>query len=78
MSVQFDLDSDPSTRLVTGLPTSVYGMNDSQKYMKELAPEVLNEEPYCPFKADVYQVGYHLWESFLVSFPSAQIALPLT
>jgi hypothetical protein len=66
MSVQFDPELDPATRLVTGLPTAIYGMNDAQRYGKELAPESLKEAPYCPFKADVYQVGWCLCEFFCV------------
>ena len=43
----------------------VYGVNDDQCYAKEIAPEILlnvNEggPAFCPFKADVWQVGMHL------------------
>lgn len=68
LAVQFDADSDPSTRtrLVQGLPTAAWG-HTSQDYLKELAPESLKEEPYCPFKADVYQVAFCSAEVFCAS-----------
>ncbi|ORY73227.1 kinase-like domain-containing protein [Leucosporidium creatinivorum] len=63
LSVQFDADSEPSSRLVRGIPTAAWG-HTSQDYRKEVAPESLEEEPYCPFKADVFQVGFCAYEIF--------------
>lgn len=65
LSVQFDPDSDPATRLVTGIPPARYGQDD-QTYNKDLPPEALDDQPYCPFKADVFQVGYCVGEPLQV------------
>jgi hypothetical protein len=54
-SVCFDPASDLSTRLVTGLPISTMG--DPSKYGREKAPEMLSDNPYCPFRTDVWQLG---------------------
>jgi hypothetical protein len=67
LAVQFDSTSDPSTRLVRGIPISTYGIDDGQEYLKQIAPEALEDEPYCPFKADVFQVGWYLCELVVVS-----------
>lgn len=64
-AIQFDADSEPSTRLVKGVPITQLGLG-AQDYRKELAPEALGDEPYCPFKSDVYQVGYCSIEIFCV------------
>jgi hypothetical protein len=66
LSVMFDPQSDPASRLVMGIPSACYG-HTSQDYGKELAPEALEDAPYCPFKADVFQVGFCLREIFAVS-----------
>ncbi|KAJ3826933.1 kinase-like domain-containing protein [Lentinula raphanica] len=51
MAVQFSPDSDPATRMVTGppLPWDIY--------RRPAPPEMKSDLPYCPFKADVWQVG---------------------
>ena len=59
----FDYDSDPSTRVVSGLPTK--GLLG--KYGRDVAPEMLSEEPYCPFRTDVWQLGRMFLRSFQVS-----------
>lgn len=70
-SVQYAADSDPSTPLVQGVPIAVWGLTD-QDYLKQLAPEALKPEPYCPFKSDVYQVGFCSLENFCASPPSSR------
>ncbi|EJD51266.1 hypothetical protein AURDEDRAFT_159672 [Auricularia subglabra TFB-10046 SS5] len=56
LSIQFAPDSDPETRLVTGIPIARYGAI-AEEYLKPLAPEARLDTPYCPFKADIYQIG---------------------
>ncbi|KAJ3786710.1 hypothetical protein GGU11DRAFT_744173 [Lentinula aff. detonsa] len=50
-AVRFSPDSDPASRTVTGppLPWDIY--------RRPPPPEMQSELPYCPFKADVWQVG---------------------
>ncbi|KAJ4000503.1 hypothetical protein F5050DRAFT_1837558 [Lentinula boryana] len=50
-AVQFTPDSDPASRTVTGppLPWDIY--------RRPPPSEMRSELPYCPFKADVWQVG---------------------
>jgi len=54
LAVTFDPDSDPSSRVVTGLPTA--GVRPGE-YGRDIAPEMLLENPYCPFRADIWQLG---------------------
>jgi hypothetical protein len=54
LAITFDTDSDPSSRVVTGLPTA--GVRPGQ-YGRDVAPEMLSESPYCPFRADIWQLG---------------------
>ncbi|EJD43938.1 hypothetical protein AURDEDRAFT_166993 [Auricularia subglabra TFB-10046 SS5] len=58
LSVQFAPESDLETRLVSGVPIARYG-GTAEQYGKHLPPEALLDIPYCPFKADMYQVGMH-------------------
>jgi hypothetical protein len=53
-AVTFDPGSEPSSRLVTGLPSD--GLRTG-KYERDPAPEMLSEAPYCPFLADMWQLG---------------------
>ena len=62
----FDYDSDPSMHVVSGLPTK--GL--LEKYGREVAPEMLSEEPYCQFWTDVWQLGQMFLRSFQVSLNS--------
>ncbi|KAK0442409.1 hypothetical protein EV421DRAFT_1950605 [Armillaria borealis] len=55
MAVCFDKDSDPATRKITGLHNLRVGRIG--QYAREYAPEMLTNEPYCPFKADVWYLG---------------------
>ena len=53
-AVTFDPDSEPSSRTVTGLP--ITGIR-SGEYARKPAPEMLSGDPYCPFRADIFQLG---------------------
>ena len=53
-AVTFEPNSEPSSRTVTGLP--VTGIR-SGEYARKPAPEMLTGAPYCPFRADIYQLG---------------------
>jgi hypothetical protein len=65
-SVDFEPSSEPSTRLVTGVPTGA--MFEASKYGRIKAPEMLFDKPYCPFKTDVWQVGRMYIERCAVRF----------
>lgn len=54
LAVCFDEDSHPSTRLVKCLP--ITGKIEDE-YSRDAAPEMLLDAPYCPFRADVWQLG---------------------
>ena len=53
-SIKFSLDSDPAERLVVGPP----GGLTTDEYNKPLGPEAFGTTPYCPFKMDVFQLGW--------------------
>ncbi|KAF8998177.1 hypothetical protein BDZ89DRAFT_970119 [Hymenopellis radicata] len=53
-SIQFSADCPEDQRKVVGPPL------DSPHYGAPMPPEGLNGEPYCPFKADVWQLGCYL------------------
>lgn len=56
LGFSFDENSDPSSRLITGLPLTVSGR--AGPYGRPTAPEMLKPDvPYCPFRADVWQLG---------------------
>ncbi|KAF8523035.1 kinase-like domain-containing protein [Gautieria morchelliformis] len=63
LAVCYERDSHPSTRVVSGLPTK--GLLG--KYGRAVAPEMLSEQPYCPFRADVWQLGSMFLRCFQVS-----------
>ncbi|KZV89226.1 hypothetical protein EXIGLDRAFT_771940 [Exidia glandulosa HHB12029] len=63
LSVQYSPSSDPASRRVVGHPSARYG-DDIEIYGKALAPEARLDEPYCPFKADVYQLGQEILLTF--------------
>jgi hypothetical protein len=58
----FDPESKPESQLATGLPFA--GLRTG-KYGRDPAPEMLSEAPYCPFRADIWQLGHmfliYLW-----------------
>jgi hypothetical protein len=53
-AVTFEPDSEPSSRTVTGLPITGIRIGE---YGRKRAPEMLSEAPYCPFRADIWQLG---------------------
>ena len=64
LAITFDPHSDPSSRVVTGLPT--IGLGPGQ-YGRDIAPEILSESPYCPFRVDIWQLGKMFKSNFGVS-----------
>jgi hypothetical protein len=63
LAVCFEPQSEPSARRVVGFPTK----NLRGKYGRDAAPEFLTDEPYCPFRADVWQLGNLFGRCFGVS-----------
>lgn len=53
-AVTFDPESDPATRKVVGLP--IDGLRTGN-YARDIAPEMRTKESYCPFRADIWQMG---------------------
>ncbi|KAF8904198.1 kinase-like domain-containing protein [Mucidula mucida] len=53
-SIQFSADCPEDQCKVVGPPV------DSPHYVVPVPPEGQDGEPYCPFKADVWQLGYYL------------------
>jgi hypothetical protein len=67
-AVTFDADSEPSSRVMSGLPLT--GIRAGQ-YARDIAPEMLSGSPYCPFRADIWQLGTMFMSCFDVSHHSA-------
>jgi hypothetical protein len=61
-AVVYDADTPAEQRLVTGLP--VDASTRKGQYGRVPAPEMLTGERYCPFAADVFQLGVHFDEYF--------------
>jgi hypothetical protein len=74
LAVCYEHDSDPSTRVVSGLPTK--GLHG--KYGRAVVPEMLSEEPYCPFRADVWQLGKMFLRCFQVSLDTLSLTVDST
>lgn len=56
MGLSFDANSNPSSRLITGIPYTASGRPGT--YGRPIAPEMKKSDvPYCPFRADVWQLG---------------------
>ncbi|KZS87782.1 hypothetical protein SISNIDRAFT_419173, partial [Sistotremastrum niveocremeum HHB9708] len=72
LSVMFSPDSDPASRKIVGHPLTRIGV-DPAKYGRELVPEMSNDEPYCPFRADMWQFGNMLGHMFEVGFSCSDI-----
>ncbi|KAI0316829.1 hypothetical protein OF83DRAFT_1172513 [Amylostereum chailletii] len=58
-AIRFHPESDAATRTVTGVP-----FTNVEAYRREAPPEMRSGKPYCPFKADIWQLG----STFLCSF----------
>ncbi|KZT41920.1 hypothetical protein SISSUDRAFT_1126085 [Sistotremastrum suecicum HHB10207 ss-3] len=69
LCVRFTPESEPASRKIVGIPVERIGVHPSD-YGRELAPEMALSEPYCPFKADMWQFGSMLYYMFQ---PSAEI-----
>ncbi|KZW01497.1 hypothetical protein EXIGLDRAFT_829973 [Exidia glandulosa HHB12029] len=63
LSVHYSPSSDPTSRRVVGHPTARYG-HSIDTYGKALPPEALLDEPYCPFRADIFQLGQEILYEF--------------
>ncbi|EIM86144.1 uncharacterized protein STEHIDRAFT_157651 [Stereum hirsutum FP-91666 SS1] len=56
IGLSFDENSDPFSRLITGIPWTASGREGT--YGRPIAPEMTKPDvPYCPFRADVWQLG---------------------
>lgn len=51
-AVAFPDNSDPTERLVVGLP-----FPPELPYERPLPPELILVDPYCPFRLDIWQLG---------------------
>jgi hypothetical protein len=73
-AICFEENSDPSDRLVSGIPIHPLPI---EKYGRIPAPEMLSGRPYCPFKCDVWQMGMLFCDTFNVcdTFTSFQCRL---
>lgn len=69
LSTQFPEDSTPDQRVVTGLPLLRHGYDHPDDYGRDIAPEMLLDAPYCPFKTDIFQLGKVFLSHFRASHP---------
>ena len=67
LSVRFSEDSRVEDRVVTGLPIRRLGSDDPDDYGRDIAPEMLSDAPYDPFKTDAFQIGIMFHNYFRVS-----------
>ena len=65
-AVKFAPDSKPDERTVSGLPVLKRGVDHPDDYGRDLAPEMVTQESYDPFKADVFQLGAMFYDKFYV------------
>ncbi len=65
-AVRFAPDSKPEDRKVSGLPILKRGYDHPDDYGRDLAPEIVTQESYDPFKADVFQLGTMFRDKFHV------------
>jgi hypothetical protein len=68
-SIRFSEDSTPEQRVVTGIPILRNGFDHPDDYGRDIAPEMLLDQPHCPFKSDIFQLGKVLLTHFHASFP---------
>ena len=66
-SIRFPEDSRIEDRVVTGLPIKGLGLDDPDDYGRDIAPEMLTNESYDPFKTDVFQIGKMFYDHFWVN-----------
>ena len=55
-AVQFPDDSPPEARVCTGIPFPRW--YPSEGYSRPHPHELRGSKPYCPFKLDIWQLGY--------------------
>ena len=55
-AVQFPDDSAPEARVCTGIPFPPWYPNEG--YSRPHPHELRGNKPYCPFKLDMWQLGY--------------------
>ena len=67
LSTRFPEDSTPDQRIFTGLPLLRHGYDHPDDYGRDIAPEMLLDAPYCPFKSDIFQLGKVLLSHFRAS-----------
>jgi hypothetical protein len=65
LAVVFDYDSDPVSRVVRGYPFQAAGRVG--EYGRDVAPQFRKDEPYCPFRTDIWQLGNLFRKVFKVS-----------
>ncbi|KAJ3883942.1 kinase-like domain-containing protein [Lentinula edodes] len=58
-AIHFSKDTDPADRTVIGPPVPF------ARYGRPIPPEMRQESPHCPFKADIWQVGGCLYQLVL-------------
>jgi hypothetical protein len=73
-SIRFPEDSTPDQRVVTGIPVLRLGYDHPDDYGRDIAPEMLSENPHCPFKSDVYQLGKMFLSHFHASIFSLDVS----
>jgi hypothetical protein len=73
LSVTFGPLSPPSSRVIVGFPTK--GVREGE-YGREPAPEMRSGLSYCPFRADIWQLGYTFKWYFGVCIMSHAPRLP--
>ncbi|KIY50052.1 hypothetical protein FISHEDRAFT_57770 [Fistulina hepatica ATCC 64428] len=63
MSVTFESSSEPSSRVISGCPSK----HRLGGYARMPYPEMLTGEPYCPFRADIWQLGTMFRQQFIAN-----------
>ncbi|KAI0332648.1 hypothetical protein GY45DRAFT_1369099 [Cubamyces sp. BRFM 1775] len=68
VAVMFPISTPPQECRVSGYPIGGSFSDDIEQYCRPVPPEVTSEEPYDPFKLDVWQLGTSL-EDFKSTIP---------